>query len=166
LRHEISCRSADYWDKCVFDNSFNEELYVQRLGFHSFVPIESIDSADRRTKKCTMEPPLSGVPGPAKKLIGDALKYAEDGYLDKKTGRYHGLITPSTFADKTRVEAELWTEPSASGDANKCVRCARVKVEVKVFAVGGMVEEMIMRDLRKSYDAEAAFVGDWVKSRA
>ena len=81
----------------------------------------------RRSRAC---------PPPAKKVIGDALTYAEDGYLDKKTGHYQSVITPSTFADKTHVEAELWCEPSPSGDANKCVRFARVKVEVKVFVVG------------------------------
>jgi hypothetical protein len=166
LRHEIACSIQDYWDKCVFDNDFNQKLYVEKLHFNSFVPSESVDSADRRTKKCTMEPPLVGIPAAAKKVIGDKLKYAEDGFLDKKTMRYSSAITPSTFADKTKVEAELWCEPSPSGDANKCVRNARVKVEVKVFVVGSMVEEKIMRDLRESYDAEAAFVGEWVKSRS
>ena len=79
--------------------------------------------------------------------------------------RYHSAVTPSMFADKTKVEAELWCEPSPDGDAAKCVRFARVKVEVKVFVVGSMVEEMIMRDLKGSYDAEAAFVGEWVRGR-
>jgi hypothetical protein len=37
-----------------------------------------------------------------------------------------------------------------------------VKVDVKVFVIGGMVEEKIMHDLRSSYDAEAAFVREWV----
>ena len=164
VRHELKVSAADYWDKCVFDNDFNQKLYVDRLGFHAFTPGESKDLPDRRTKKCTMQPSLAGVPGAVKKAIGDALKYAEDGYLDKKTGRYHSVITPSTFADKTKVEAELWCEPSPTGDPNKCVRYARVKVEVKVFMVGGMVEEKIMHDLRASYDAEAAFVGEWAKS--
>jgi Protein of unknown function (DUF2505) len=165
IRHEIDCSISDYWDKCVFDNDFNQKLYVERLHFHSFVPSESVDSPERRTKKCTMEPPLTGIPGPAKKVIGDALKYAEDGYLDKKTMRYQSAITPSTFADKTKVSAELWCEPSPTGDANKCVRFARVRVEVKVFVVGSMVEEKIMRDLHESYDAEAAFVGEWVRGK-
>ncbi len=164
VRHELACSVQEYWDKCVFDNSFNQKLYVERLHFHSFVPIESKDLGDRRTKKCTMEPPLTGVPGPAKKVIGDALKYSEDGYLDKKTGRYHSAITPSTFAEKTHVEAELWCEPSASGDVNRCVRVARVKVEVKVFVVGAMIEEKIMRDLQASYDEEAKCVSEWVRS--
>jgi hypothetical protein len=162
VRHEMACSAQDYWDKCVFDNDFNHELYVERLHFHSFVPIEMQDLGDRRTKKCTMEPPMASIPPPAKKLIGDALRYGEDGYLDKKTGHYHSAITPSTFADKTHVEAELWCEPSASGDPNKCVRVARVKVEVKVFVVGSMVEDKIMRDLKGSYDAEAAFVSEWI----
>jgi hypothetical protein len=165
VRHEIAASPANYWDKCVFNNDFNQKLYVEKLGFHSFVPSESVDTPERRTKKCTMEPPLTGIPGPVKKAIGDALKYSEDGYLDKKTGRYQSKITPSTFADKTVVEAELWCEPSPSGDPNKCVRIARVKVEVKVFMVGSMVEEKIMKDLRTSYDAEALFVGGWVASQ-
>jgi hypothetical protein len=163
VRHELDCSIQDYWDKCVFDNGFNKKLYVERLHFHSFVPLESKDLGDRRTKKCTMEPPLTGIPGPAKKVIGDALKYSEDGYLDKKTMRYQGTITPSMLPDKTHVSAELWCEPSPSGDPNRCVRFARVKVEVKVFVVGGMVEDKIMQDLRGSYDAEAAFVREWVK---
>jgi len=164
LRHEIACSVQDYWDKCVFNNDFNQKLYVEKLHFHSFVPSESVDSPERRTKKCTMEPPLTGIPGPAKKAIGDALKYSEDGFLDKKTGHYTSKIVPSTFAEKTHVEAELWCEPSPSGDANKCVRMARVKVEVKVFVVGSMVEDKIMKDLRASYDAEAQFVAEWVRS--
>lgn len=163
VRHEIDCSAQDYWDRCVFDPAFNKELYVERLQFHSFVPLESVDTPERRTKKCTMEPPMASIPPPAMKLIGDAFRYAEDGYLDKKTGRFHSAITPSSFAEKTHVEAELWCEPSPGGDAGRCVRFARVKVEVRVFVVGGMVEEKIMRDLKRSYDAEAAFVGEWVK---
>jgi hypothetical protein len=163
VRHELACSADEYWDQCIFDDEFNQKLYVDRLHFHSFVPEGSEDLEDRRTKRATMRPDVGGIPASAKKLIGDALAYSEDGYLDKATGRYRATITPSSFADKTRVEAELWCEPSPSGDVNRCVRVARVKVEVKVFVVGGMVEEKIMRDLRGSYDAEAAFVHEWVK---
>jgi hypothetical protein len=162
VRHELDCSVDDYWNKCVFDDAFNQALYVGRLHFNSFVSLESKDTGDRRTKRAKMEPPLTGIPGPVKKAIGEALSYAEDGALDKTTKRYKCTITPSTFADKTKVEAELWCEPSPSGDANKCVRFARVKVEVKVFVIGGMVEDKIMQDLRGSYDAEAAFVREWV----
>jgi hypothetical protein len=97
-----------------------------------------------------------------KKAVGDKLSYSEDGALDAISRHYKCTITPSAFADKTKVEAELWCEPSASGDVNKCVRFARVRVEVKVFVIGGMVEDKIMHDLRSSYDAEAAFVREWV----
>ena len=164
VHHEINLSIEDYWNRCVFDNEFNQKLYVERLGFHTFVPEESKDLPDRRTKKCTMQPSLNGVPGAVKKVIGDVLKYSEDGYLDKKTMRYHSVITPSTFAEKTKVEAELWCEPSPSGKPNRCVRYARVKVEVKVFGLGGMVESKIMNDLRSSYDAEAVFVAEWATS--
>lgn len=165
VRHELDCSVEDYWNKCIFDDAFNRKLYVEHLHFHAFIPTGSEDSPERRTKRATISPSLDGFPGPVKKMAGDALKYAEDGYLDKKTGRYHARITPSTMADKTKVESELWCEPSPSGDANRCVRYARVKVEVKIFVVGAMVEEKIMRDIQGSYDAEAECVKEWVAAR-
>src|ERR1700691_3343355 len=103
VRHELDCSVQDYWDKCVFDDEFNRTLYVDKLGFSKFIPGESKDLGDRRTKKARMEPPLHSVPAAVKKAIGDRLSYAEDGYLDKKTGRYQCEITPSTFAEKTHV---------------------------------------------------------------
>ena len=148
VKHELDCSIDEYWDKCVFDDAFNKTLYEERLHFTSFVPGGTADLGDRRTKKAKMEPPLHGVPGAVKKAIGDRLAYAEDGALDKRTGHYACTITPSTFADKTRVEAELWCEPSPTGDARKCVRFARVKVEVKVMLVGGLVEEDHARPAR------------------
>jgi hypothetical protein len=162
VRHELDCSIDDYWNKCVFDAEFNQVLYVQRLHFNSFVLVEQNDLGTLRTKKAKIEPPLTSVPAGVKKVVGDRLSYFEDGTFDRTTGHYKCVIVPSTFSDKTKVEAELWCEPSPSGDAHKCVRFARVKVEVKVFVVGGIVEEKIMQDLRGSYDAEAAFVREWV----
>jgi hypothetical protein len=162
VRHELDCSVDDYWNRCVFDDAFNQALYVGRLHFGSFVSLESKDLGDRRTKKARMEPPLAGIPSAVKKAVGDKLSYSEDGALDATSRHYKCTITPSAFADKTKVEAELWCEPSASGDVNKCVRFARVRVEVRVFVIGGMVEDKIMHDLRSSYDAEAAFVREWV----
>ncbi len=166
VRHELDCSVEDYWNKCVFNAEFNQVLYVERLHFSAFVLVEQNDIGTLRTKKAKMEPPLTSVPAGVKKVLGDRLSYFEDGAYDRTTGRYKCAITPSTFAEKTNVEAELWAEPSPSGDANKCVRFARVKVEVKVFVIGGKVEEKIMHDLRGSYDAEAAFVREWIATKS
>jgi hypothetical protein len=162
-RHELQCSIDEYWNKCVFDDAFNTKLYIERLKFNGFEPGGFGEQGERRTKKAKMEPYLTGVPGPVQKAIGGKLAYFEDGYLDRKTGRYLCTITPSTFADKTKVTGELWCEPSPSGDPNRCVRYARVVVEVKVMMVGKMVEEKIMHDLKHSYDEEAELVKEWVK---
>ena len=162
-RHELDCSIAEYWDRCVFDDAFNHALYIERLKFPVFERLTSEDSPGKRTKRAKIEPPLGGVPAPVKKAIGDKLAYVEDGWLDTASGRYEATITPSMFADKTKVRAELWCEPSPSGDASRCVRFARVKVDVKVMLVGGMVEEKIIGDLKASYDAEASFVREWMK---
>lgn len=39
-------------------------------------------------------------------------------------------------------------------------------VEVKVFMIGGMVEDKIMGDLKKSFDTSAKYINDYVKEHA
>jgi hypothetical protein len=99
------------------------------------------------------------MPGPVKKVIGDRLIYVEEGTFDKKTKRYSFKVTPSTMADKTKVAGEMWVE--AKGD-KKITRVTKISVEVKVFMVGGMVEERILSDLRSSYDKGTVFTNGYI----
>src|SRR4029079_17491480 len=107
-----------------------------------------------------VDPPLSNVPGPVKKVIGDRLSYVEEGTFDKKTKRYSFKVTPSTMAEKTKVAGEMWVEKL--GD-KKVARLTRISVEVKVFMVGGLVEDRILSDLRSSYDKGTAFTNEYIK---
>ena len=103
---------------------------------------------------------MGDLPGPVKKVIGDRLAYTEEGTFDKKSKRYTFKVTPSTMADKTKVSGELWVEKI--GD-KKIRRMCRISVEVKVFMVGGMVEDRIMQDLRSSYDNSTAYTNQYIK---
>jgi hypothetical protein len=165
VRHELDCSEDAYWEKCVFDAEYNEELYLRYLRFPHYELVEQKDLGDRMTRKVRIEPPVGNLPGPVKKILGDRLGYLEDGTFDKKTRRYSFKVTPTTLAEKTKITGELFTEPSKGGDAGKCVRVARIKVDVKVFAVGGMVEDKILHDLRSSYEAAAKFTNERVKTK-
>jgi hypothetical protein len=162
IRHDLACSEETYWEKCVFNAEYNEELYVRYLRFPHYALVADTDAGDTRTRKVKIEPPVGNLPGPVKKILGDRLGYLEEGTFDKKTRRYTFKVTPSTLAEKTKTTGELVTEPR--GD-NACVRIARIHVEVKVFAVGGMIEEKILHDLRSSYEAAAKFTNEWVKSK-
>ncbi len=162
LRHEFDCDEDTYWEKCTFDADFNKRLYLEVLKFPGYDLVEQKDDDAKRTRKVRIDPPLGNLPGPVKKAIGDKFSYVEEGTFDKKTKRYTFKITPSTMGDKAKTFGELYCEKL--GD-KKIVRVAKVTVEVKVFMIGGMVEEKIMHDLKHSYEEAAKFTRVFLKEK-
>lgn len=159
LRHEIETDEDTYWSKIVFDEGFNTKMYVDHLKI-GWKLLDQKEDADKLVRRVHVEPPIGNLPGPMKKAIGDRLAYTEEGTFDKKSKRYSFKVTPSTMADKTKVSGELWCEKL--GD-KRIARMARMSVEVKVFMVGGMIEERILTDLRASYDRGTAFTNDYIR---
>jgi hypothetical protein len=162
LRHEFECDEDTYWQKVTFDRGFNERLYLEVLRFPGYKLASQEEDPHKLTRRVHIDPPLGNLPGPVKKAIGDKFSYVEEGSFDKKTRRYTFRITPSTMADKTKNFGELYCE--RLGD-KRVARVAKITVEVKVFMIGGMVEEKIMTDLRHSYDAAAKFTREYLTEK-
>ena len=160
LRHEIDTDEDTFWAKCVFDADFNKKLYIDTLKFPQWKLLDSKDDDAKLTRKVQVDPPTGSMPGPVKKVIGDRLSYVEEGTFDKKSKRYSFKVTPSTLAEKTKVAGEMWVEKLGE---KKIARCCKISVEVKVFMVGGMVEDRILADLRASYDKGTAFTNQYIK---
>ena len=160
LRHEIDTDEDTFWSKIVFNEEFNKKLYEGALKFPGWKLVDSKEDDAKIVRRVQVDPPVGDLPGPVKKVIGDRLAYTEEGTFDKKTKRYSFKVTPSTMADKTKVSGELWAEKI--GD-KKIRRMCRISVEVKVFMVGGMVEDRIMQDLRSSYDNSTAYTNQYIK---
>ncbi len=160
LRHEIDTDEDTFWSKIVFNEEFNKKLYEGALKFPGWKLVDSKEDDAKIDRRVQVDPPVGDLPGPLKKVIGDRLAYTEEGTFDKKAKRYSFKVTPSTMADKTKVSGELWVEKI--GD-KKIRRLCRISVEVKVFMVGGMVEDRIMQDLRNSYDNSTAYTNQYIK---
>lgn len=159
--HEFDCDEDTFWEKCMMSESFNTALYVDSLKFPGWKVLEQKDDGQKITRKVRIEPPpITGVPGPVKKALGDKLSYVEDGVYDRATRKYTFQVTPSTMPDKTTISGELWTEKK--GD-NKIARHAKVDVEVKVFMIGKLIEDKVVGDLKGSYESAAAFTREFVK---
>jgi len=159
LRHEIDTDEDTYWAKCVFDAAFNEKLYIDALKFPQWKLLDSKEDDAKIWRKVQVDPPTGDMPGAVKKVIGDRLSYVEEGTWDRKTKRYSFKVTPSTMAEKTKVAGEMWTEKLGE---KKVVRITKISVEVKVFMVGGLVEERIISDLRSSYDKGTVFTNQYI----
>jgi hypothetical protein len=162
IRHDLDFSGEDYWEKAVLIPEYNQRLYAECLKFPRFELKEQREEGNLVHRRILIEPPLGGLPGPAKKVLGDKLSYVEEGTYDRKTLRYTFKVTPSTLSDKVKVEGEMWCEPRGEG---KCTRHVRVNVDVKVFMVGSMIEDKIAADMRDSYTKAIPFTADWLKSR-
>ncbi len=160
LRHEIDTDEDTFWAKIVFNEEFNKKLYEGALKFPGWKLLDSKEDDLKIVRRVQVDPPVGDLPGPVKKVIGDRLAYTEEGTFDKKAKRYSFKVTPSTMAEKTKVSGELWAEKI--GD-KKIRRMCRISVEVKVFMVGGMVEDRIMADLRSSYDNSTTYTNQYIK---
>ncbi len=160
FRHEIDCDEDTYWWKICFEEAFNKAMYVEDMKFPEWSLLEQKQDDDKLTRKVRVEPETKDLPGPVKKVLGDRLKYVEEGTFDKKTRRYTFKVIPSTLAEKTKVTGEMWVEKISD---KKVRRLARISVEVKVMLVGGMVEDKILADLRTSYERGSAFTNEYIK---
>lgn len=160
LRHEIDTDEDTFWSKIVLDEGFNKKLYEGALKFPAWKLLDSKSDDAKVTRRVQVDPPVGDLPGPVKKVIGDRLAYTEEGTFDRKAKRYSFKVTPSTMAEKTKVSGEMWCEKISD---KKIRRMCRISVEVKVFVVGGMIEDRIMADLRSSYDNSTTFTNQYIK---
>jgi Protein of unknown function (DUF2505) len=162
LRHEFECDEDTYWHKVTFDPDFNKRLYLSVLRFPGYELVDQKEDDQKLTRKVHIDPPLGNLPGAVKKAIGDKFSYLEEGTFDKKTRRYAFKITPSTMAEKTKNVGELYCEKVGE---KRVARVAKITLEVKVFMIGGLIEEKIMGDLRTSYDSAARFTREFLKEK-
>lgn len=164
ISHELGCDEDTYWEKCLFvpGDAYNARLFREVLKLPRYELLENSETPDSRRRKVRIDPDVSALPGPLRKVIGDRLSYVEEGTFDRKARRYRFSVTPSTLPDKTKVSGELYCEPAGE---KKIRRIVKVHVEVKVMFVGSLVEDRIVSDLRSSYDVAATFTETWLREQ-
>jgi hypothetical protein len=160
IRHELECDEDTYW-KCVFSDDYNRKLYKDTLKFPGYELVDQKDDEQKIVRKVHVDPPTGSMPAAVKKVIGDKLSWIEEGTFTKATHRYEFSVVPSTMADKIKNRGTLWTEKL---DGQRCVRLAKISVEVKVFMVGSIIEEKLIADLRASYETAAKFTNEYAKT--
>jgi hypothetical protein len=160
--HEFPCDEDTFWQRCFFDEEYNRKLYLGALAFSEWRIAKQDDRGDTYVRSIETSPKLENVPGPMKKIIGDRLSYLENGTFDRKEKRYRFHIVPSTMPDKTRIDGAMYCERVGEGRIRRVVE---VHVEVKIFAIGGMIEDKIAADLRSNYDKAATFTKTWLADK-
>lgn len=155
--HIYDCEPEVFW-KTFFDEAYNRALYLDELGFRGFEIIEQTPTQ----RKLRIVPKLD-MPAPVMKLLGDSFGYEEHGSFDPQASVWRWRMVPNRLADKVTVEGTIRVEPGGPG---KSKRHDEVRIEARIFGVGGLLERSTESEVTKAWDAEAAFMNRWLRERA
>ena len=160
--HVFECCSDKYWDEVFFDEAFNHSVFLDKLGFAEWRDTVTKNTDDVLERVVVVRPPVSDVPAAVRKVLGDNFGYKELGKFDRKTKRYHVDVESNTAKDKTHVHGDIWLEPI---DDHRCRRLVHFTIEVKIMMVGRLVEELIARDMIRSFEQGAVLTNEWIREK-
>ena len=160
--HVFDCDIDTYWDRIFFDEAFNHKLFHEYLSFAEWKEEVTKNNDEVIERTITVRPPVGEVPGAVKKVLGDNFGYKEHGQFDRKTQRYQVDIESNVVKEKTRIHGDIWLEKV---DEKRSRRLAVFKLEVKVMVVGKLIEDIIAKDMTRSFGRGATFTNEWIKEK-
>ncbi len=162
VKHSIETDPDTFWDKIFFDDEYNRALFLDYLRFSEY-RVLSFEREDDGTIRRRLEiAPRVEIPKAIKKVLGDSANYVEEGSFDPIAKKWIFVIIPHVASNKIKTRGELRAE--ARGE-KRFERICVINTEVKVFGVGRLVEEMIEKQTRSSYDQAAVFTNKWIRDK-
>ena len=137
-RHEMDCTPEQFWERIHHNPQFNQELYVDLLGFGYELIEDNRETGARRSHIV----PKVDAPKALIKALGDSVSFDEHGAVDRSGPApvYRFNIIPGVWPDKITVGGQM-TVPEAPG--GKCVRVVDFEVGCSVFGIGGLFERLV-----------------------
>lgn len=158
----FDCSQITFWEKVFFDAEYNRRLFYDELHFAEWRELELENQGDRVRRLVKAKPPMADLPGPLRAAIGEGAGYEERGVFERATNRYDAKVKPNVLGDKVTVELVFRTEPLDDG---RCRRIVDGTVVARVFVIGGMLEQRLMDDLKRSYEKSATFTNRFVAEK-
>jgi hypothetical protein len=150
----LACSEATYWDKIFLDDEYNRRLFLDELRFTEWRELARDQEGELLKRRVKASPHVGEVPGALKALVGDGIGYEERGTLVRKKNRYEAKAIPNRLGDKVTVTITMATTPV---DAERCRLVVEGSVTAKIFVIGGLLEQRMVSDLRRSYEKSAEF---------
>ncbi|MDP9151031.1 MAG: DUF2505 domain-containing protein [Myxococcota bacterium] len=147
---ELSCSEEKFWS-LFMDAEVNSVIYCRDLGFTAFRVVSCEQSGDAVHRKLNLAPGLA-VPNILKRVIGERLRYWEEGTFDRSRGTYEFTIGPAAGASWIDVAGTIFVRQGPNGP----VRVATLKVSSRVPIVGAQLEAFVCHNLEEGLTRFAA----------
>lgn len=153
--HEIDIPPEDYFSEIHLAGPFNVWLHEEKLGVGYRELERDLESGMRKIEMV----PRPEVPATLKKFIGERFKMVEEGRLEGEVYRF--VVHPEKFGDRIKVQGEMRIEPRPGG----CTRRVKITVDARVPGLGGLVERVTEKNVKKSLDESARYANEWIREK-
>jgi hypothetical protein len=161
FKHIFNTDVDTYWSKIFFDREYNNKLFHEILKFEYELLELTEEPSGVRRRKVRIEP-KTDAPAMIKKLVGDSIGYVEEGTFDPKAKKWNYKISTTKLTDKISISGTFWVEPRGE---KRVERICEVDLNVKVFGVGGTIEEFIAKTTGDSYEKAWQFTNQYIASK-
>ncbi len=159
VRDAFDLDAERFWRDVFFSRAFLERMYREALGADKVEILgESGDTASGVTRRLRFSQKIDA-PAPVRKIFGETTSMEEDGRFDASTRRWKFRMIPERMADKIDITGETWLEERGPG---KVERVCELSVGVRIFAVGGLVEQYIASSTETSWAKQTAFTRKYI----
>jgi hypothetical protein len=163
IEHVYDCSAEVFWNQIFLDEEYNQKLFLDALHYGVWRVLRSEERGNELHRVLEASPPLpKDLPKVLEKLLSDGLGYEEHGVLDRAKQRYRVDVKPRSLANKLTIQGELSTEAISE---RSCRRIYLARAEARVLGVGGMIEQLLLDEIAKSYDKSAVFTNRWIAER-
>ncbi|MCS6912606.1 MAG: DUF2505 domain-containing protein [Myxococcales bacterium] len=158
--HRIECTPQRFFE-LMFDPEVERRMSIEGMGNQDLQLLErSVDRSPWRMR-CRITP-RDNLPGFVRKLVGAVFTLEEERTYQPGTDQAQGTMTPSALRDKVRMVYTLRLVPEGHG---ACRRIMDWEVEVRLFGVGGSIEQFAAAEIERGLDASARFLNQLLRTQ-
>jgi hypothetical protein len=159
IEHIYDCSADVFWSQIFLDDEYNRKLYLEQLHFSVWRVLRSEERGTMVHRTIEAVPTVGDLPAVVKKLLSDGIGYEEHGVFDRPNQRYRMEAKPRSLANKLAISGELTTQPISD---RSCRRIYVARAEARVLGVGGVIEQLLLDNIEKSYNKAAQFTNGWI----
>jgi len=157
LTHRFDCSTERFW-ALFWDPEWTRTLILEGLGFATCDVEPVVEASGKKTRSMRVTPKLD-IPAAVAKILGPKLGYTENGRYDIATGEWSYDLVLSVLAERIRMGGKVTVE--ADGP-DRCVRHSKLRCEVSMFGVGGLIEKAAEKNMRDGWEKASTWMTKWL----